>query len=504
MLLAESAATDEMIERFSSRRSTPPRGGSSGDEAAALLDLFELLREDVRLGAATLGRELKRMATEATMLEHTIDTLDAAGHALAVQAAAQAAALPRLGMLRRLLDRQLTALAGLAETAAGPGADAAARGRSVEEAKALGASLAQGLNELGAVMSPSDAYTEALSRVIGASAVRRGAEGSLKTGIEASRRRLERFEARLLLALRPPGAAERRREVRLPVRLAAVLHCGDRRWRGETVDLARGGTLVALEASFDRPPVGGSVRLELADLGPFPARIVGLSAKGVHLAFDDPTPAQCAVLEGRLAALAALDAPFVNLARWAAREVEASFARGVASGEITQATLFASPATLLATGESEPTGRHPVPAAGPSTGADVAMAAAARTFLQQRLPPLQKQIAASHGEIVYATCADRHGYLAIVTAGAAVGAIAAGSADQVPPILGRGGRLDDSDSGLLAARSRLPHCVTAPSRGLREVAVPITVEGRHWGAFRLGFAPTSDGGTRREPDARRS
>jgi|GEM_PF-2562166 len=55
--------------------------------------------------------------------------------------------------------------------------------------------------------------------------------------------------------------------------LASHARGADRRWTGETIDLARGGAPVAVETVFERPPIGGCARLELADLGTFRARI---------------------------------------------------------------------------------------------------------------------------------------------------------------------------------------------------------------------------------------
>lgn len=481
MLLADCTITEDSPEQLPGRgldRSTGDNDGST-IETAELLDLLDLLREDARIGPAMLDRELRKLAGEAASLERAVAELGEAGHNLATHAASQAAAAPRLRMLRRLLDQHVATLASTLEAAS---ITEESRAAALAETKAFGDAMADGLGEIETVLTPSSRYTDALAKVIGTSQMGRGAEAGIAPGIEASRQKLGQLGSRLLLALRLPCAQERRRAPRQPVRIAAALQCGDRRWVGETVDLAQGGALVAVETSFDRPPVGGSAKLDLAELGVFPVRIVGLSAKGVHLAFDGLTAAQRGILDGRLAALAALDAPFFNLARWAAREVEAGFARGVAASEIAETALFVSPASLLATADADA-------AAAP---AETGLAEAARDFLCRRLAPLQAQIAASRGEIVYATCSDRHGYLAVVTAGPAASAAIADVADDVPAILGLSGKLDESENGIIAARNRQPQLVVSPRRHLREVAVPITIDGRHWGAFRLGFSTAEE------------
>lgn len=470
MLFAETTTDEASLCHF---EAAGPRGRdaeASADPHADYADLLALLREDVRLGVARLSHDLQALTSDAKATEQAIADLGAAGHTLASHAVARTAALPLSGTLRRLLDRHLQVVESLLQ-------DRVAEPLAAGEARELGALATGVLGELEAAFAPQPAHTEALARVIEIGAPRQRPEESISKRLEATRRRLERFEARLALALRSPGTNERRREPRLPVRIAVNLQCGDRRWVGETVDLARGGALVAVETVFERPPIGGYARLEVAELGSFSARIVALSARGVHLAFTELTPERRAVLDGRLAAVVAGDAPFVNIARWAAREVEASFARGVAADQITETALFASPAALIAG----------LPEAAASTGAAIL----ARDFLAERLAPVQAQIVAGRDEIVYAMCCDRHGYLPAVTRGAAAAhASADGTAE--PARLGlASGAVDDSDYGIKAARIRCDHLVSMPTSEIREIAVPITIGGRHWGAFRLGFRPTA-------------
>ena len=472
MLVDDSTTDDAPFRQQAEVEPRPSAHDAAGLAHAELVDLLALLREDVRFGVGKLRHELGLLADDATSLERAVGGLDRAGHRLASHAAAQTAALPRFGMLRRLLDRQLKAVDAVLDAAGVSGSPPSA----AEEARQLGGLLTDALTELEAAFAPQPAHTEALGTVVEVGALRLGVNQDVGERLAATRHRLERFESRLLLALRPPGAPERRREPRLPVRIAASLRCGDRRWTGQTVDLARGGALVAVETAFERPPIGGCAGLELAGLGVFAARIVGLSAKGVHLGFEQLAPERRAAVDGHLAAIAALDAPFFQLARWAAREVEASFARGVAAGQISDLALFASPAALFL-GAPEAAGMDP----------SVALAIAARAFLGQRLAPLQAQIALGRREIVYATCTDRHGYLAVVTPGPAAATSASGHGEAPPPILAMSGSLDESYDGMLAARARQQLLAHTASPGLYEIAVPITVEGRHWGAFRIGF-----------------
>ena len=475
MLFAETITDEALPSHFEAIPSRGREAEARADARAEFEELSALLREDIRLGVAQLSRDLQVIVAEAAAVERAIVELDAVGHTLVSHTVARTAALPLLGTVRRLVDSQVQVVERLLQ---GGVIDPAVAG----EAREPGALLKSVLGELETAFAPQPAHTEALAKVVEIAALRQRPEPTYSKRLEAMRHRLERFEARLVLALRPPGTNERRREPRLPVRIAASLQCGDRSWTGETVDLARGGALVNIETVFDRPPIGGCARLALAELGTFTARIVGLSAKGVHLAFTDLTAQQRAVLDGRLAALVALDAPFVNIARWAAREVEALFARGVAAGEITETALFASPATLLVGAPEDAT-----------AGGGAVLA---RDFLGKRLAPLQNQIAAGREEIVYATCCDRHGYLPVVTHGPAMALAGDHGITELATQGLASGTIDDSNHGVIAARNRRNHLAFMPSPAIREIAVPIEIDGRQWGAFRLGFRP--DGSPGRE------
>lgn len=242
MQFGETITDEALPSHFGAIESRGREHDASADAGAEFEDLLALLREDIRLGATQLSRDLKIIAAETAAAERAIVGLDAVAHTLVSHTVAQTAALPLLGTLRRLVDSHLQVVERLLEGGAG---DVAVAG----EARELGQLLNSVLSELETAFAPQPAHTEALARVIEIAALRQRPAQTNSERLEATRRRLERFEARLVLALRSPGTNERRREPRLPVRIAASLRCGDRCWIGETVDLAMGGALVAVERS---------------------------------------------------------------------------------------------------------------------------------------------------------------------------------------------------------------------------------------------------------------
>ncbi len=80
--------------------------------------------------------------------------------------------------------------------------------------------------------------------------------------------------------------SERRRDRRFPVTLSARLHHGGRSYRTEILNLSRGGLLLAPVAAAALLP-GATIRVEAATIGEVEARVVSLSALGIHARVGD-------------------------------------------------------------------------------------------------------------------------------------------------------------------------------------------------------------------------
>lgn len=89
-----------------------------------------------------------------------------------------------------------------------------------------------------------------------------------------------------VLSAEARAGAERRRDRRFPVTLSARLRHGDRSYRTEILNLSRGGLLLApvATAALLRDT---AIRIEAASIGEVEARVVSLSALGIHVRVDD-------------------------------------------------------------------------------------------------------------------------------------------------------------------------------------------------------------------------
>ncbi|WP_167858662.1 PilZ domain-containing protein [Methylobacterium nonmethylotrophicum] len=102
-----------------------------------------------------------------------------------------------------------------------------------------------------------------------------------------------------------PGSqdgSERRRDRRFPVTLSARLHHGGRSHRTEILNLSLGGLLLAPVAEAQLVP-GTRIQVAAASIGEVRARVVGVSALGIHARVEE-TPERFQHALVRLARLA--------------------------------------------------------------------------------------------------------------------------------------------------------------------------------------------------------
>ena len=168
------------------------------------------------------------------------------------------------------------------------------------------------------------------------------------------------------------------------------------------------------------------------------------------------------------------DTPFVRLAREVAGQVEAAFAEALQRGEVTEGDLFDRD-------------YRPVPGSNPPQHL------ARYTAVSDRLlPPIQEPALASDARIIFCAAADDRGYIATHNTrfSQPPGRDPAWNAAHC-----RNRRIFDDRVGLAAARNRTPLLVQTYRRDMgggvyalmKDMSVPVTVRGRHWGCVRLGY-----------------
>jgi methyl-accepting chemotaxis protein len=103
--------------------------------------------------------------------------------------------------------------------------------------------------------------------------------------VEAVSSQIQVLRDHLVVTLRTSMGGNRRESPRLPTDMGAVLSASGRRYEGKVKDLSLGGAVV--DTAADGLAAGETVEFVLSGLDArFPARVVSLSAKGVHLKFE--------------------------------------------------------------------------------------------------------------------------------------------------------------------------------------------------------------------------
>ncbi len=168
------------------------------------------------------------------------------------------------------------------------------------------------------------------------------------------------------------------------------------------------------------------------------------------------------------------DKPFIALAQGRAADIGRLFEAAVDKGDISLDDLFDEDYRRI-------------------DGTDPAQYLARFTSLaEQLLPGPQNTLLDGHDRIVFAVSADRNGYLPVHNP--------AYSQPQGPDAAwnnahSRNRRIFDDSTGKAAVVNRKPYLLQTYMRNLggdkimmmRDVSSPISVKGRHWGGFRIGY-----------------
>jgi len=278
----------------------------------------------------------------------------------------------------------------------------------------------------------------------------------------------------LVTVLRQSPEADRRRHDRWPVELRGDLKFSSTKLAVRSIDLSMGGVLVVPERDAGIA-MGARVDLELAGLGHVAGTVVGKTALGLHIKFVEDDADARVRIGARIDRIEEEFRPLVHRAQTAASQVIKALDEAVERGDLNFGDLF-------------DTNYRPVEGSDPIQYETMAIAA-----LERILPPVQEAILVEDKRMTFCACVDINGWLPvhnkIYSQPQRKGDPAWNMANS------RNKRIFDDRTGLLAARNTRPFLVQSYLRDLgggkiipmKEVDVPITVKGRHWGGFRSAY-----------------
>ncbi|HEY0918126.1 methyl-accepting chemotaxis protein [Devosia sp.] len=168
------------------------------------------------------------------------------------------------------------------------------------------------------------------------------------------------------------------------------------------------------------------------------------------------------------------DTPIIELAQDIAGRIARLFEAALARGELTQAELFDE-------------AYRPVPGTDPQQ-----LLTRFVPFTDRHLPPLQEPVLGFDPRITFCAAVDRNGYLPTHNR---VYSQRQGKDPVWNAANCRNRRLFNDRTGLAAGRSERPFLLQTYRRDMgggkfvlmKDCSAPITVHGRHWGGFRIGY-----------------
>ncbi|HEY9455781.1 MAG TPA: methyl-accepting chemotaxis protein [Bradyrhizobium sp.] len=267
---------------------------------------------------------------------------------------------------------------------------------------------------------------------------------------------------------------ERRKDERLPCSLKIEITTPRGVISAPVYEISRGGILVS-GTGAEALQEGQSFDAVLEHVGVCRIRILQRSKAGAHAQFERPDTALMEKIEDRLWSIQDDNTEAVTRAMEAGAALTKIFENGVASGAISIEEMFD-------TNYVEIPGSNPVQY---RTGI--------LDWADRALPPFQEAFLARDPRMAFCAMIDRNGYLPvhnrIYSHPQRPGDVTWNTANS------RNRRIFNDPAGLAAGRNLRAYLIQSYARDMgngntvmmREIDVPVRVNGRHWGGFRTAY-----------------
>lgn len=285
---------------------------------------------------------------------------------------------------------------------------------------------------------------------------------------------IDKLLTRALVVLRQNEISNRRSTERIPHVVPITVHQNRNEFDRETIDIGMGGLLIH-PSKDDQFSGNEKIRVDIRGCGITDGTVVAISDLGVHIQFDKVNDDVTEKLSDLLMRIAELDKEKITIAQRGADQISSALANLVNSNMISEADLF-------------DTNYEPIAGTNP-----VQFSVKSLVELDKILPAIQEPIVSMNPDMVFCAAVDRNGYLPVH-----IKAYSQPQKSNDPEwnkANCRNRLIFDDRAGLSAARNLNNHLIQAYPRELgngrtimmKEVDVPIMVNGRHWGGFRTAY-----------------
>jgi methyl-accepting chemotaxis protein len=284
----------------------------------------------------------------------------------------------------------------------------------------------------------------------------------------------QKLKARCAVLLSQDARGDERRRERLPCDLRIEIKTARGMIEAPVYEISMDGVLIC-GPDAEKLPLNESFNATLESVGACRIRILKHAKAGALAPFEAPDAALQEKIEDKLWAIHDENTEFVTRAMEAGTALTKIFEDGVASGAISVDDMFD-------TDYVEIPGTNPVQH---------------RTrildWADRALPPFQEAFLVRDPRMVFCVMVDRNGYLPvhnkIYSHPQRPGDVAWNTANS------RNRRIFNDHAGLAAGRNQRSYLIQSYRRDMgngktimmREIDVPIRVNGRHWGGFRTAY-----------------
>ena len=282
----------------------------------------------------------------------------------------------------------------------------------------------------------------------------------------------EKLKTRCAVLLRQNEGEERKAE-RMPCRLQIEIAAHPSPIKAEVFELSLTGILIS--GAGATIPQGQVLKAKLEGIGSCDIRVTERTSAGAQAEFLSPDASLKAKIEDKVWSIHDENTEFVTRAMEAGDAITKIFENAVARGDITLEDLFDE--TYVKIEGTDPV-QH-------------------RTrflhWADKALPEFQESFLATDARLAFSVAIDRNGYLPvhnkIYSQPQRKGDTAWNTANS------RNRRIFNDTAGLAAGRNTRSYLIQSYARDMgngktvmmREIDVPIRVNGRHWGGFRTAY-----------------
>ena len=286
----------------------------------------------------------------------------------------------------------------------------------------------------------------------------------------------QKLKSRCAVLLRQGEREDRRKNERLPCNLKIDLRTSNGAITAPVFQISMEGILIGGPDAV-RLREREVVEATLDTVGPCRIRVVEHSKAGARALFDRPDPQLSEKIEDVVWSIHEENTEFVTRTMQAGTALAKIFEHGVTGGAISADDMFDT--NYVEIGDTNP----------------VQYRSRILPWAEKALPDFQEKFLDENPNLAFCACLDRNGYLPVhnkmYSHPQRPGDVAWNTANS------RNRRIFNDPEGLAAGRNLRSYLIQSYARDmgggksimLKEISVPIRVNGRHWGCFRTVWTP---------------